>query len=108
MTKLFLIDFESAQWCGGQSNVVVHADTAEEAVLLAESHMEDVMRELFFDEIEEAFGDDGLEDCAFTVNSVEEFGPEHETWKFFEMWDQRTSFYPEIGGNYFNDCELLQ
>jgi hypothetical protein len=95
--KLFLIDYESSQWCGGSSHCVVRAEDADAAVILAEEHMETEMRELFSDE----YGDDGEADdscddeCAYTVNSVEEFDESHEYWKYFIDPDQ-SQFFPLV------------
>lgn len=94
MTKqLFIIEYEFAHWCGGSSNVVVWAEDADDAVILAEVHMEENMRELFWDE----YAEDGPDDeSAFTVNSVEPFGPGHEQWGFF-LDPTQDQFYPVIG-----------
>jgi hypothetical protein len=94
MTKqLFIIEYESAHWCGGQSNVVVWAEDEAHAEILAEAHMEETMRELFSDEYEE----EGLDDeSAVTINSVEPFCLGHEQWVFF-LDPSQDQFYPVIG-----------
>jgi hypothetical protein len=98
MTKLWLIEYESSQWCGGSSHVVVRAETSEEAEIKAEYHMADAMRELFSDEyadlIEEE-GEDADQDCPYTINTTEEFDETHESWQFFQMSSQ-SEFYPII------------
>lgn len=96
---MWLIDYENAHWCGGQLNVVVHADSADEALYLAEDHMADEQRELFSEEYGESVREDEeySDECPYTVNSVEAFGPEHEEWKFFQDPIQRANFYPVIG-----------
>lgn len=99
--KLWLIDYESSQWCGGQSYVVVHAETANEALWKAEPHMEEAMRELFADEYaEHALDEDGMEnelddECAYAVNSIEQFDETHEQWEFFKNPSQAI-YYPVI------------
>lgn len=98
--KLFLIDYECAHWCGGSSNVVVWAETGDEAIILASDHMEEAMRELFsseYDDWDEDAPDGGTYDeSAVAINFVEEFGPEHEQWGYFQMPSQ-SEFYPVIG-----------
>lgn len=98
MTKqLYLIDYENAQWCGGQLNVVVWAQDADEAALLAEDHMTEVQRQLFADEYEdyaEEYGED--DESPVSVNSVEPFGPKHEQWEFY-LDPSQAEFYPVVG-----------
>lgn len=102
MTKqLYIIDYECAHWCGGQSNVVVWAENADHALLLAEFHMEEDMRELFSDEYNDEYDEEnecGMydEESAVTVNSIEVFNEDHEQWKFFCDPSQE-GFYPVIG-----------
>lgn len=95
---LWLIDYESSQWCGGQSHVVVVADSEDAALNLAELHMEENMRELFSSEYEDAEeGDDTASDeCAYIVNSCEPFDETHEDWQFYTNPSQE-QFYPTIG-----------
>ena len=100
MKKRFLIKYDSSQWCGGQSNVVVFAKTKDEAHYLAEDHMEEEMRELFADEYADLIEEEGEgadEDCAYTINSVEEFDETHEEWQFYLDPIQQSNFYPEVG-----------
>jgi len=98
MKKLYLIDYECAHWCGGQSNVVVWAESADHASEVAEVHMEEEMRELFSGEYDSEEEDGGLYDdeSAVSVNSVEEFGPSHDEWGFYQDPTQ-SQFYPVIG-----------
>lgn len=92
MTK-YIIDYENSHWCGGQLFVVVNAKNEDEAQDLAEVHMTETQRELFSDEYEE---DGEFEDeSPYTVNSVEEFTPNHEYWRFYKDPSQ-SEFYPEI------------
>lgn len=95
---LWLIDYESSQWCGGSSHVVVVADSEDEALELAELHMEESMRELFSSEYEDDANEGGNadEECAYTVNSCEPFDETHEDWQFYTNPSQE-QFYPTIG-----------
>jgi len=95
---LWLIDYESSQWCGGQSNVVVVADSEDEALGLAELHMEENMRELFSGEYEEDANEGGNcdEECAYAVNSCEPFDETHESWQFY-IDPSQEQFFPTIG-----------
>lgn len=70
---LWLIDYESSQWCGGQSHVVVVANSEDEARILAEDHMETEMRELFSDEYEDETDESFDEERAYAINSCEPF-----------------------------------
>lgn len=98
--KLWLIDYENAHWCGGQLNVVVVAETADEARYLAEDHMEEAQYELFSDhylgEIDVDYEEGDYEAPYATVNSVEEFNESHESWQFYTDPSQE-QFYPTIG-----------
>jgi hypothetical protein len=98
MKKLFLIDYESAHWCGGQMSVVVWAKDADEAVCLADVHMSDAQMELFTDSYADSIGDadEYADDVLYVVNSIEEFGPEHDTWQYFQDPSQ-SEFFPVIG-----------
>lgn len=105
--QLFIIKYESAHWCGGASYCVVLAFNELHAEELAEEFMDENMRELFVDEYTYDLDDGGNldEDQAHTVNSIEEFGPEHDQWKWFLDKDQRDNFYPCIGFE-FEDLNL--
>lgn len=96
--KLFLIEYEGAHWCGGISHCVVLAEDETEAEAEAEGYMDETMRELFADEYceEQEEGGNAYDDIAYTVRSIEEFGPEHEDWKWFLDEVQRSNFYPCI------------
>lgn len=99
---LWLINYESSEWCGGESHVVVVAETADEASYLAEDHMDSNMRELFSDEYRELAesydeaGEDMEWNCAYTINSIEAFDENHESWKFYCDPSQE-QFFPTIG-----------
>lgn len=89
--ELYIIDYESSQWCGGGLYCVAWATSEDEAVMEADNWMEESQRELFSDQYED---DECNEDeCAYTVNSVELLvGSEYE--KYYNMPDQRAAFYP--------------
>jgi hypothetical protein len=99
--QLYIIDYENAHWCGGQSNVVVWAESKDDAVCKASNFMEENMRDLFMDHyMEEGNSHDDEssydDESAVSINSVEDFGPGHDEWKFF-MDPSQSSFYPVIG-----------
>jgi len=93
--KLFLIYYECAHWCGAGNHVVVWAKDEEDAREQAEVHMEEDMRELYSGEYED---EDDIYDSESAVNVItcEEFGPEHEDWKFY-IDPSQAMFYPVIG-----------
>lgn len=93
--KLFLIEYEGSQWCGGKSHCVVLAENEIDAEDLAADFMDESMRELFSSEYDEDAEEGGSaeEEQAYMVISVEEFGPTSEEWKWFIDEDQR-QFFP--------------
>lgn len=94
---LWIIDYESSRWCGGQSYVVVRAATSMEAEDKACGHMADVMYELFGTEDEEA-AEEGydIDEVSYTVSSVEPFDEDHDCWNYYLDPVQRANFYPTI------------
>ena len=92
--NLYIVDYESSRWCGGQSYAVVMAENVEDAEACPEleTHMEETMREMFSGE-DDADGTDD-DDVSYFINSVEEFLPGHEAWKWFMDEKQREAFYP--------------
>lgn len=90
---LYLIKYENAHWCGGGMQVVVVAESCDEAVYLAEDHMWQCQAELFSSEYEE---DPCVDECNYVIESVEPFGPEHEEWQYFQDPSQ-AEFYPVVG-----------
>lgn len=94
---LFLIDYENAHWCGGQSNCVVEAANADDAVMIASDHMQEEMYELFRYEYDEDAEEDGnyASESAFVVNSVETFDENHEYWKFY-LDETQSQFFPKV------------
>ena len=95
----YIIKYESSQWCGGGSYVVVNAYSREEAEEKAGLHMEEAMRELFSSEyayaLEEEDGGDIDEDSSYTVNSIQVLDADSEYWEFYKDPGQ-AEFYPEI------------
>lgn len=92
---LYLIEFESAHWAGAPEYCVVIAKDEHQAEELASEHMEEVMRELYWDE----YHDEGLEsyqDSAYSVISVEYFDEKHECWKYY-LDETQSQFFPLIG-----------
>ena len=95
--QLYLIEYDCAHWAGASDYVVVWAYSPSHAEVLAESHMEEHMRELYADEYNDDEEEGNFDDeCAYMVQSVEEFGPEHEAWKWYQDPGQ-AEFYPVIG-----------
>lgn len=93
MEKLWLITYESAHWCGASdTKCVVRAASAEEAEDKASDHMTSEMLELFSDEYDE---EDSIEECVYSVVSVEEFDASHSEWKWYTDPTQ-SQFYPEV------------
>ncbi len=96
MTK-YLIVYECAHWCGGESHVVVNAASEHLAIEKASPHMHEGMYALFNEEyldcIQQGTYEDG--ETTFTVNDIQEFDPSHEYWKFYKDPTQRV-FFPEI------------
>ena len=105
MTKqLYIIEYESAHWCGGQSHCVVWAENSDEAEVLAGLHMEESMRELFSDEYHDEFDDDYEQysvyddESAYVVTWCEPLTPAHDHWEYYQDPTQ-SEFYPEIGAS---------
>jgi len=99
MTKnLWLINYESSQWCGGGSYVVVAADSEEDAEDKAQEHMDSEMRELFsgeYDDLIDDYGDDVEDEQAYTISSIEVFNETHDCWKYFKD-ETQSQFFPLI------------
>ena len=92
---IYLIEFESSRWCGAPSYCVVEANSEVDAENRASNYMEDFMLELYWDEDNELRDEDATEDSAYSVISVEEFGPTHECWKFYTDPEQ-SQFFPLV------------
>lgn len=90
----YLIEYQSSQWCGGNSYVIVRdVDSADAAVLKAEEHMASTMMELFSDEYHEDDGSEYDDECPYTVDSVEVFDEKNEHWEFYK---KSNYYYPEV------------
>lgn len=94
---LYLIEYECAHWCGGNSHCVVEATDVDAAVMLASEHMQEAMYELFHnayteDEVE---GGNYGEEASFTVNSVVSFDETHEHWKYY-IDPAQSQFFPKV------------
>lgn len=92
--KLWIIYFESANYCGYGEHCLVLAEDEDEArelsVDYAEQHYREEDEEQYIDEYGE---DDGV--IWSSIISCEEFTPEHDSWKF--AWDpEQAHFYERI------------
>lgn len=99
--QLYIIEYESAHFCGGESHCVVWAVNADDAQLEAGLHMEESMRELFRDEYNDEFEDSeeyGLYDdeSAYVINWCEPLTVQHPHWVYYTNPTQQ-DFYPVIG-----------
>ena len=92
---LYIIEFESAYWCGGVSHCVAEASNEIDAEGAAECHMRDTIRDLFYDDdYEDEVGPDG-DPSDYTVNWVEILNESNEYWKYYQDPSQ-ASFYPKV------------
>jgi len=100
--QLYLIYFESANYAGYGHHCVVKAWSEDEAEDLAQEYMEDT----YYEEDSDQWYDENSESpCNWAeVRTIEEFGPEHDTWEYFMDEKQREHFYPCIGFE-FEDLE---
>lgn len=95
---LYLITYESAHWCGASdTHCVVRADSEEDALELADEHMDSEMRELFSDEYtaDEEENGEYCAECAYSLTSIEEFDESHECWKYY-IDPVQSQFFPEV------------
>ena len=91
MKQLYIIQYQSAHWCGGVSHCVAWAENEDHATDLAEWHMEDEMRDLFANEYDDEPDKD--DEPAYSVDSVGLLsGSEYEEW--YSDPGQRIAFYP--------------
>ena len=91
MRELYIIEYESAHWCGGASHCVAWASNESEAEEAADQHMDESMRELFADMHEDAPELD--EEPSYTLNFVKPLiGSDFE--EYYADLKQRASFYP--------------
>ena len=91
MKQLYIISYESAHWCGGQSNCVVWANNEDEAQELAVFHMDEMMQELFSSEYEE---DPELQDDIIHVVNEVQLLVDSEFEEYYADPVQRANFYP--------------
>lgn len=100
--KLYILYYESANYCGYGHHAVVRAKNETEAELLAEDAMEDYFYEQDSEQYREEHGyyDGGTWS---SMMSCEELTPEHKDWKFVAKPGQ-ASFYEFIN---LQQSELL-
>ena len=102
MTKqLYIICYDSAHWCGGESHCVVWAESPDDAVDVAGVFMEETMHEMFRDEYDDYYNEETCtfdfdDESAVQVQWVELFGSEHDHWEYYQD-DCQEEFYPVIG-----------
>lgn len=90
---LYLVYCESAHYCGyGQHWVVDAIDEYD-----ADYQVQPLADEYFFEQDEEQLVEDGLdtEGIYATVKTIEEFGPEHDSWKHYQDPKQE-QFYIKV------------
>jgi hypothetical protein len=91
---LYLIYAESANYCGYGMHFVVEADDEDHAIGRTEGPVEEYFYEQDQSQIEEEHGED-FEGPYGNIIRIEEFGPEHDTWKFYQDPSQ-AEFYIEV------------
>lgn len=93
----WLIEYECMHWCGGQSHCVVDAVDEDHARDKASFFMDEQMRELFSNEIEEESEEnpDFDDSCMHTVNSVVPLTEDMQEWKWFKDPVQ-SQFFPLV------------
>ena len=96
MTK-YVITYECAHWCGGESQVVVNAESEQGALEKAGLHMHEDMYELFHTEYQDSIEDGTYEDgeTTFVVNDIQEFDSTHKYWKYYKDLSQ-AQVWPEF------------
>lgn len=92
MKQLYIIYFESANYCGYGEHVVVWASDEQEAEKKAESYMDDIMYEQDYEEyLKENDGEEA--DIWYVVKTVELL-VDSGSYKFYKDPEQRAAFYP--------------
>ena len=91
---LYLIYAESANYCGYGMHFVVEADCESDAHAAAEMSIEEYFYEQDSEECQEDYGD-GFDGPYGSVVRIEEFGPEHGSWKFYQDPTQ-SEFYWKV------------
>jgi hypothetical protein len=92
--KLWIIYFESANYCGYGQHCLVLAESEDGARDLAIPYAEDYYQEEDYDQYVEEYGEPEWVTWS-NVISCEEFTPEHESWQFAWQPDQE-QFYERI------------
>lgn len=94
---LWLVYFESANYAGYGSNVVVEASSAEAAEeaaqAYADAHYYEEDREQYIEENGEGSDEDDV--MWASIVRVEKFDESHDEWKYFKAPSQK-EFYPTI------------
>jgi hypothetical protein len=93
--KLWVIYFESANYCGYGHHCLVLADSPEEAEILVKDYIEEYYYEEDSDQYYDEHGHD-QDPCEWAeIKTCEEFTPAHECWEFAWSPDQ-AQFYERI------------
>lgn len=95
--KLWLIYFESANYCGYGEHCVVRSKDEEDARDIAEGYANEFYHEQDYDQYVDEYGKEAADEEGFWANiqTCEEFDESHESWKYYIDPAQK-SFYPEI------------
>lgn len=89
---LYLAYCESAHYCGYGQHFVVEAENASEA----EVPLEDAANEYFYEQDSDHLEEDGIyEGPYYSLIRVEEFGPAHDCWKYYQDPSQE-EFYTKV------------
>jgi hypothetical protein len=91
--KLWIVYFESANYCGYGEYCVVQAETEDEARNIAAHYAEEFYYEQDGDQYMEEHGCDA--DCWADIKTVELFDGNHDCWKYYTDPNQSV-FYPLI------------
>lgn len=91
--KLWIVYFESANYCGYGEYCVVRADDSTNAEIIAESYAEDNYCEEDSDQWYDENGHDP--DRWAEIKKVELFDEGHECWQYY-IDPSQSSFYPVI------------
>jgi hypothetical protein len=83
---LYLVYAESANYAGYGQHFVVEAPNAGEVEALVSDDIEDYFYEQDSDQLKEELAEEEWEaiDTYGSIERVEEFGPEHEQWKYYQ------------------------
>ncbi len=89
---LYLAYCESANYCGYGQHFVIEAESDSEAEIPLEAYADEYFYEQDSDHLEE----DGIDEGPYySLIRVEEFGPEHESWKYYQDPSQE-EFYTKV------------